>query len=384
MTINCSDTISGLLAKTADEVDIPAAMRKTAHDAYRAVGRHLQSQTTPTAWDMYAQGSFETNTVVMPIAGSGGFDIDMVCQRDVQRSSVTQADLKEQVGDALQEYIDSDDNTLGAKLEEKRRAWTLSYDDGFHLDVLPAIPDDETPSPTSIVLTDHQLHHWQSSDPKAYSAWFIRRSKIERDLLVKMAAERSNTLAPPPDPNRVKTSLQQAVQLLKQHRNEYFVARDEQELLTPSILITTLAALAYRQESSLIDSFCGIVDRMHEHIGRSPSGLYVVCSPVSDENFADKWNDYPERRKAFDGWLEQVRVDIGDWERTENRGLTATFGSLEKSFGVGPITKVATSWGTQTATMKSARGLAAVGPSAGLVAATSRTVARASTFFGER
>lgn len=234
------------------------------------------------------------------------------------------------------------------------------------------------------MLTDHELRQWQSSDPKAYSQWFLFRSQTERDLLVKMAAERSNTLAPPPDPTRAKTSLQQAVQLLKQHRNLYFVDRDELELLTPSILVTTLAAHAYRQEPSLIDSFCGIVDRMHEHIERSSSGLYLVCSPVSDENFADKWNYYPERRAAFDGWLEQVKRDVGAWERTENRGLTATFGSLEKSFGSGPINKVATSFGIQAQTLKSARGLAVVGPSAGLTVATSRAAARPNTFFGER
>lgn len=139
-----SDIISNLLAMTADEVDIPLAMRTAAHEAYRAIGTHLQSQTTPTAWDMYAQGSFETNTVVRPIIGSGGFDIDMVCERDVQRAGVTQAELKKQVGDALNEYVESDEDTRGAKLEEKRRAWTLTYDDDFHLDVLPAIPDDTT------------------------------------------------------------------------------------------------------------------------------------------------------------------------------------------------------------------------------------------------
>ena len=385
MTFNTnSDIISNLLAMTADEVDVPGTMRTAAHEAYRSVGMHLQSQATPTAWDMYAQGSFETNTVVRPIVGSGGFDIDMVCQRDIQRSSVTQADLKQQVGDALTEYVESDDNKRGAKLEEKRRAWTLTYDDDFHLDVLPAIPDDTTPSATSIVLTDHELHHWQSSDPKAYSKWFLARSQTERDLLVKMAAERSNTLAPPPDPARVKTSLQQAVQLLKQHRNHHFVDRDEVDLMTPSILITTLAALAYRQEPSLIDSFCGIVDRMHEHIERTSTGLYLLCSPVSDENFADKWNHYPERREAFERWLEHVKSDVDAWERTENRGLTETFGSLEKSFGFGPIKKVAESYGANAEMLKSTGGLAVVGPLAGLAIATSRTAARPNTFYGQR
>ena len=74
MTFNTnSDIISNLLAMTADEVDVPGTMRTAAHEAYRSVGMHLQSQATPTAWDMYAQGSFETNTVVRPIVGSGGF-----------------------------------------------------------------------------------------------------------------------------------------------------------------------------------------------------------------------------------------------------------------------------------------------------------------------
>jgi len=61
--------------------------------------------------------------------------------------------------------------------EPRRRCWTLNDpDNGFHLDVLPSIPDLEYP-PTGILLTDKELFHWQHSDPIGYARWFRKRSQ---------------------------------------------------------------------------------------------------------------------------------------------------------------------------------------------------------------
>ena len=62
---------------------------------------------------------------------------------------------------------------------------------GFHLDVLPAIPDVEYPS-TGILLTDVELREWQHSNPIGYATWFRNRSEELQSLLAEAAAKRSS------------------------------------------------------------------------------------------------------------------------------------------------------------------------------------------------
>lgn len=42
---------------------------------------------------------------------------------------------------------------------------------------------------------------------------------------------------------------------------------------------------------------------------KNRNGKWWVQNPVDpDENFADKWNEYPERREAFMQWLKKVET----------------------------------------------------------------------------
>ena len=45
------------------------------------------------------------------------------------------------------------------------------------MDVLPTIPNVETP-PDGILLTDTDLLHWQKSNPIAYAEWFKARMAV--------------------------------------------------------------------------------------------------------------------------------------------------------------------------------------------------------------
>ena len=107
---------------------------------------------------------------------------------------------------------------------------------------------------------------------------------------------------------RVKIPLQRAVQLLKRHRDILF--RGDLENRPVSIIITTLAARAYRNQDDIYDALTGLVADMPAYI-ENRNGRWWVANPVEpEENFADKWNEKPERRLAFLRWLDQVRKDI--------------------------------------------------------------------------
>ena len=61
---------------------------------------------------------------------------------------------------------------------EGRRCWTLEYAEqdgvGFHLDILPAIPDPREHSDLSIAITNKKgaAYSWSVSNPRGYGTWF--------------------------------------------------------------------------------------------------------------------------------------------------------------------------------------------------------------------
>ncbi len=94
-----------------------------------------------------------------------------------------------------------------------------------------------------------------------------------------------------------KTPLQRAVQILKRHRNFHF--QNDQDNKPASIIITTLAAKAYRNQEDLCDALVEMIRDMPRFI-ESCNGKWSVVNPVDpEENFADKWNEDPELASAF-------------------------------------------------------------------------------------
>jgi hypothetical protein len=323
-------SISTLLDNIAAIADLPPELRKIAEDEYTEIGEHLAT-TQARGWDVYPQGSMLIGTVVRPF-GATGFDLDMVCLRSISKTSITQSNLKREVGEVLHGYVNLA-STRPVGLTPSRRCWIVDYPDegsngDLHIDVLPAIPDEEVESPTAILLTDKALHEWQRSNPKAFAEWFMKETEGKRHLIkAAMTERRGGTVDDIPD-WEAPTVLQRVVQVLKLHRSSYFADKDP-DLVPPSILITTLATRAYLGDDFLADAVVNCVEGMPKHIERR-DGKYVVASPVSTENFADKWSDYPERRDAFDAWLEQLKRDLG--EASESVGMDQTVARLSKSF----------------------------------------------------
>ena len=304
-----ANPIDALIDGTLDQLDIPEAMHNKAVAEYQAVGQWLAragEAANGADWFIFPQGSFILGTVVRPIVGTE-YDIDLVARRDLLKTSITRADLKAGVGATLAGFVESRRGVAGApsRLAEGRRCWTLGYtDQGFHMDVLPAIPDDDPDSPTAILLPDRELIEWQHSDPIAYAAWFIQRA--ERQLLLKEA--RAYVLDVPRFGPR--QPLQRAVQVLKRHRDMHF--GDDIDATPPSILITTLAALAYTDENDILEVVIRIAATM-ERLIENRAGVWWVANPVvPQENFADKWATHPQRRTRFLEWLHKLQRDLAD------------------------------------------------------------------------
>lgn len=334
-----TNPVSQLLDGTVENLDIPDHLHRAAVAEYNAVGGWLSQHVEPAGagWHVSPQGSIVLGTVVQPL-DRDEFDVDSVCLRDIAKEDITQAALKASVGAALGSYVEARGGGSAAPVdvEERKRCWTLSYSQPFHLDVLPAIPAPDR-GPTAIRLTDRELLHWQHSDPKAFADWF--RRAMAQELIAKRArlAEAEHT-APEDIPEyRLRTTLQRVVQVLKRHRSIYFA--QDLDRRPASILITTLAAHAYRGEQDLYAALLETIELMPDYIERE-GGRWSVPNPVEErENFADKWNTEPRLARAFREWLRQLEVDLRAAD--EARGLDRIADHLSEGFGADPVKKAA-------------------------------------------
>jgi hypothetical protein len=330
-----AENLCAVLLRAVDQLDLPPYLHDVAEQQYSLVGQFLADHGGGRGWDVYPQGSFRLGTVVRPLAGE--FDLDMVCRLDVDKHDISQEQLKQTVGQVLAGYMDAYRGHPGCPYEyqESRRCWTLHYESDFHLDVLPAIPNAKTP-PSGILLTDKKLVRWQKSDPIKYADWFHwRKGQEHMRRKAELAAEARKSISEFPD-WMVKTTLQRVVQVLKAHRDLFF--KDTLDDRPPSVLITTLVGKAYEGSGDLLATLLHVVAKMPDFIEPGIRGPRVM-SPVADENFADKWAEYPSRHSAFRTWLARVGSDLA--EAADQSTTSRMVARLGAGFGEDRINKAA-------------------------------------------
>ncbi|MHB8910728.1 MAG: nucleotide-binding domain-containing protein [Syntrophales bacterium] len=346
---------NNLLVNAASALDIPDHVYEDATLKYEDVGDWLGAEDSDLFRykpEIYVQGSFRLGTVVRPITSEDYYDIDLVCHLIMDKEGTTQKILKEMVGERLRERDD-----LERILEPSRRCWTLEYTSEtqmprFHMDILPAIPNSERP-PTGILLTDTELTFWQKSNPKAYADWFRKRMEVIFQNKRAAFAESIKANVEEVPEWQVKTPLQIAVQILKRHRDIHFQGR--QDIRPASIIITTLAAQAYENQEDVYDALSSITRTIETNWGKTGfveyrNGKWWVANPVDPgENFADKWNEYPERREAFIAWMKKVQSDFS--MAASKRTLNESLNTLTPVLGRSTMDKVAHDMGISVSPM---------------------------------
>lgn len=332
MTRFSSQALDDLLGTGLRQLDITQAEYRLSVARYGAVARSLAEHWDTDPYDgiVYPQGSMRLGTITRNFHRDDEIDIDLVAQRDQPAVSISKAELKADTGLGLEKFVlgHQPDNAPG--LDEGKRCWTLHYP-GFHLDVLPALPNPSASSDSAIIITDTEMLRWQFSNPIAYANWFHGVMAKELEDKLKVIAKRTDIAQVPNW--QVKTTLQQTVQALKRHRDIYFTGRLDQR--PASIVITTLAAHAYRGGGDLYEVLDDITDRMPgfvQHDGQR----YVVANPVEPkENFTDRWNGKPERALAFFQWIEQAKADFDGLARV-GEGLDTVIRKMADIFGDRP------------------------------------------------
>ena len=264
----------------------------------------------------------------------GDFDIDLVLLRLLTKASITQHELRAQAGQLLRDYVAARGADNGSPaLKERGRCWELIYaGDRFHMDVLPVIPDPDGDA-TAVLLSDRDLPLWQHSNPIGYADWFWSSIGQAVDVArAQLAATLSRDVEDVPQ-WLVRTTLQRVVQLSKLHRDRFFRRNPHDK--PASILVTTLATHAYGDEGDLYEAFRKVARNLPSHV-EWRNGTWWVQNPAhEDENFADKWNTSPDRKRHFDRWIEALIADTERW--ATSNGVDETVRSLGTAFGAAPV-----------------------------------------------
>lgn len=303
------------LRNLADGIDISPTQYNSAVGHYQAVGEWLGQEDTTLAEyepEIYPQGSFLLGTVVKPI--NHDYDIDLVCELTDVNRKIKLVELKETVGNRLRE-----NKNYAGMIEPKKRCWRLNYSEaeGFHLDILPAISDSnknhlvkealERPAfLPPIWIADTEPPDWKQTNPKGYAEWFYDQMEVKESIvtLVKRAE-----IEEVPDFRKYKTPLQRAIQILKRHRDIMF--EDDEDGKPISIIITTLAAHSYQNETDILDALENIIREMPTHIKTNLKGYSEIPNPTRpEENFADKWENNDQLRINFERWHERVSAYV--------------------------------------------------------------------------
>jgi hypothetical protein len=346
------DDFRTVLQGLAEALDISDSQYEAAIRHYEAVGEWLNREDSAIAVyepEIYSQGSFRLGTMIKPINDADEYDIDLVCElKGLRKDRLTQKQLKHMVGDRLKE------NKNYARMLDKegQRCWRLNYADStsFHMDILPSVPDPEDLrilleragysgilcTDRAIAITDTSLPsydqpdpRWPRSNPVGYAEWFKERMRIQYNAKRMLLAESLHEAVQEVPDYKVKTPLQRSIQILKRQRDIMF--SEDQDDHPISIIISTLAARSYNNEADLLDALHNIVNGMPRYI-ENRDGMSWVSNPVNPlENFADKWQQYPQREFKFRQWLQQVQTDLN--AALETKDLHDMTENLKPHFG---------------------------------------------------
>jgi len=328
MSVN--STVNSVLQLVLTEIEIPRSYYEKAVARHRSLGEWLcrpESTVVAFAPVVVPQGSFRYGTVVRPVVPTQKYDLDNVTTLQIAKTRLSQKQLKNLYGAEIKAYAIA--HQIADPVEERNRCWRLFYADAFsfHLDSLPCVPEDQRVveaivaagvpvrlAQLAVAITDRRHPHYEhisaalfSSNPRGFADWF---EECARSWALPRLKElvKGNFYAAVEDvpAYEFKTPLQQAIQILKRHRDMMF--RLSPKLAPISMIISNLAAHAYEGEPDLFAALTNVVEKMAQFVRTDKPRVPNPANPAED--YADKWSLDPNLERSFWRWHTQVRADL--------------------------------------------------------------------------
>ena len=338
-----------LLLEIVEAVSVPASDYERIESHYNAISEILIEPDDPELADghVFPQGSFLTRTVVRAL-GKGEIDVDAILL--LQETALTPRALLE----TLHAELEARARTQGG-VERRNRCVTVHYADASlpaHLDVTPAIAsngnnDDEGWGPLEV--PDYKQADWHPTNPRDFADWFNDISEtpilLEQGTVSFTEARKRADAEQLPSHEAINAfdPLRATVKLMKRHRDVFRERHGAEAPVPISVVITTLAAKAYKEVAELsqkqpltaLQAIREIITRMPNQFdedGRTGSE-WRLCNPRRRaENFAEKWNRDPAYAALFNKWHGELASAVGlgfaafSEERAFEEEVLAAFG----------------------------------------------------------
>ncbi|QOY88676.1 nucleotidyltransferase domain-containing protein [Paludibaculum fermentans] len=250
---------------------------------------------------VYSQGSVRLGTSTAPIARAG-FDADLVCQLPGYAWRSQPRNLFETVGEHLRALPG-----FRGDIQRKRRCWTLVFSPQFHVDVTPAIAN-ENSQKEDVLVFDGPSQDWRISNPSGYAYWFNKRQRA-----------RAHCSAMP---------LVAVVQLLKRRRDLLLNGPDAPN----SIVITTLAASVYSGEPTIVEALSNVLRGMLAALEGFDKHSAVTNPVTPSEVYSENWIGNSSAIKLFCRFLKDLQSRLAFAESARCEGQAAQH--LHELFGV--------------------------------------------------
>lgn len=349
--ININERQNDIL-KAVELLDITPSMYKNADEKYHALANYL-SRHTDIALDMYPQGSFAFGTVVRPFRNDkdGSYDLDFICEVDLEKGKITAEKLREYIEKAI-----SEGELYGGKLEVSDRCFTIQYAEeggaSFSIDIVPAAHEsneevdhlrkksarpDLIETAIAIPMKEKTGYSWRTNNPKGFAEWFreinepykayirteYRKSLFESTIYYDKVEDIPEGME--------RSSIQRVIQILKRHRDVYYNKFPELKPISAiiNVLVTDVAS-SLKPSTGIFDLLESVLYEINESskfyddrikgeillenrtIARKNRGWYIANPANPDDNLADAWNHNDDIAKRFFKWTSVAKEDFID------------------------------------------------------------------------
>src|SRR5271165_3647858 len=298
---------------------------------------------------LYAQGSMAIGSTVARVSDRDEYDIDVIADLAIRQDANPQLVL-----DTLFDAIRGERGSrYWGKTVRHTRCVCVSFEDGMHIDLTPAVRLAGLPDRTSVIFHSKPEdpavpdQHLQAN-PWGLADWFNSQTRIEADFAKFFAeraddyyAQRIDARAPAEDvPDRKRADEKSraliALQLIKRWRNVLFDRRERAKMRRPaSVLLTKLIGDNANQTRTLAEELehqagC-MLARFEYEVSRNRKIVEVnPCCP--EDVLTDRWPESMDDQTLMIDDLKDFIVKIGRL-RSGKLDLAQMTAILEGLFG---------------------------------------------------
>jgi hypothetical protein len=343
------------LRKILEKIDLTKTQRDRAIELYTNVCRAIEDKIG-FAISFYPQGSFATKTAIRPYKNGRdqAYDVDVICEVNVPKESVTSDTLKGYFRDALE------NSRYSKNFVEWDKCFTIEFTEqegvDFSIDIIPSVPEDTatlqqlnyiTENPylvkSSVAIPNRDT--WITNNPKGYVLWFENEiiKFHDRYLLKRSENSVSASIEELPE-EEFNNNLLSIIKILKRTRDVFYYRR-KSENKPSSIVITTIVGKLAKDltpTSNKLDLLIQVVTQLQQ-IKTYPSnniskrtndtgyaisdiitrdmGQWVLNNPANGkDNILSSWNEDENKAKDFFLWIDNLKETFSALaENTDNQ-----------------------------------------------------------------